>query len=162
MKFIDKLRKVTEGSDADDRVIDECVNVINKLNPDIFTTIPQDVQNELMDAARHQKHSCVFDSGSYFSFMKSYDIVNSKIIKQIQNIVQKARYNSLFVIEDKHNHVDLQWKYLDNECKFEFYKEYNELEIYVHFGLETCAKILEKSGFDVKFNSRKQTLKVEW
>lgn len=162
MKFINKLRKITNGSDTDADLIDECMTVIKKVNPDIFTIIPQDVQNELMKIARQQKHSCIFDENNYFSFVKSYNITNPKIIKQLQNIIQKARYNSLFVVEDKGNYVDLRWKYLDNECNFEFSERYGDLSIYVHFGLETCAKILEKSGFDITFNSHKQTLKVEW
>lgn len=166
MKFIDKLRKVTNGSDADDRVIDECVAVIKKFKPDAFTKIPHNVKDKLMNAARHQEHSCTFDRSDYCSFLKTYDVTNPKMspkmIKRIKNIVQKAEYNSLFTVEKAHNSVILKWKYLDNDCRFEYYEEYGDLEIYIKFGLDTCAKILEKAGFNVKFSSCKQTLKVEW
>lgn len=162
MKFIDKLRKITNNSDVDDHLIDKCINVINELNPDMFTTIPQKVQNKLMDAARQQKHSCVFNNQNYFSFIKTYRNLDSKIVAQLKDIVQKVEYNSLFVVDNRDHYVKLNWKYLDNECEFELYNDYSELDIYVNFGLKTCAKILEKAGFDVKFNLLKQTLKVKW
>lgn len=161
MSFIDKLRKITNESNTDDQLINQCIDIVKQYAPNVFTTIPNEIQNKLMDAARQKKHLYIFDRYDHFYFIKTYSEIDFETSTQIRKIVQKAKYNSLFTIRNDDYHVILNWKYLDNECEFELTK-YNDLSLVIKLGQETRVKILEKAGFKVYVNSVKQTIKVKW
>ena len=40
MKFINKLREAIKKSNADEHLVDQCVKIIKRFEPDVFTTIP--------------------------------------------------------------------------------------------------------------------------
>lgn len=161
MSFIDELRKTTNESDADDQLINKCIDIVEQYAPNVFTTIPNEIQDKLMDAARQKKHVYIFSHYDHFRFIKTYSKIDFETSTQIRKIVQKAKYNSLFTIRNNDYHVILNWKYLDNECEFEFTK-YNDLSLVIKLGQKTAVKILEKAGFKVYVNSIKQTIKVKW
>lgn len=161
MSFIDQLRKTTDESNIDDQLINQCIDIVKQYAPNVFTTIPNKIQDKLMDAARQKKHLYTFKHYDDFCFIKIYPEINFETSTQIREIVQKAKYNSLFKIRNNDYKVILNWKYLDNKCELELTK-YNDLSLVIRLGQKTTVNILEKAGFKVYVNPVLQTIKVKW
>lgn len=149
MKFINKLRETIKKSDADEHLVDQCVKIIKRFEPDVFITIPQKLQNKLLNVAKQGKHSYLIGANESYISAETYSNIDEKTINQIEKIIQKAEYNTLFTIEKNNYKTVLSFKYLDNECKLELY-DGNDLSVVIVIGDNTRDKILLRSDFTVR------------
>ena len=102
-----------------------------------------------MKVAKQGKHSYLIGANESYISAETYSNIDEKTINQIEKIIQKAEYNTLFTIEKNNYKTVLSFKYLDNECKLELYDD-NDLSVVIVIGDNTRDKILLRSDFTVR------------
>lgn len=155
--FIDKLRKATKEGVPDSRLVDECMEWVNKFAPNIANEIPRNTQEKMLNVAHRQQNSMDFISLDQLenSVSWSYGIHNEKIEQKFNELYQAALKNTkVNVLPNIGLEPWLTWKIKGNEYSLQLDTSKKEITIMFKPNWETVIKIFKDQGFKVttKYN----------
>lgn len=163
--FADKLRDIAnQKSENDEALIQKINSIFDRYAPKLKGQIPEDVQNDLVKAAKQKQHKKIISIDDYLSSeLKNDKTITAndclENIKNFENIFTQAQSNSLIDYKEYDGARTLEYKIHDDR-----YMIYNRNQIFILsivLGADSLAKALQNEGFKVSvLNSKK--LHVEW
>lgn len=173
LRFIDKLREETNEGIPDGQLVDECMELVNKITPNIDTEIPQNVQEKMLNIASRQKNSIEFNSPDQLkNFIPC--LCSEENIRKIKKVFRAAYNNEkVTVLDGAIGHEGLgpwlMWKNNDDKYGLQLDFAVDEVTIMFAPSWKTAIKIFENQGFKVTplYNNKILNLKiigitVEW
>lgn len=163
--FADKLRDIAnQKSENDEALIQKINSIFDRYAPKLKGQIPEDVQNDLVKAAKQKQHKKIISIDDYLSSeLKNDKTITAndclENIKNFENIFTQAQSNSLIDYKEYDGARTLEYKIHDDR-----YMIYNRNQIFILsivLGADSLAKALQNEGFKISvLNSKK--LHVEW
>ena len=158
--FADKLRDIANQSSENDEVLIKKINsMFDRYAPKLKGQIPEDVQNDLVKAAKQKQHKKIISIDDYLSSELKNDKVITANIKNFESIFAQAQSNSLIDYKEYDGARTLEYKIHDDR-----YMIYNRNQIFILsiiLGTDSLAKVLKDEGFEVSVLSPKK-LRVKW
>ena len=163
--FADKLRDIANQSSKDDKVLIQKINsMFDRYAPKLKRQIPEDVQNDLVKAAKQKQHKEIISIDDYLSSeLKNDKTITAndclEDIKNVESIFTQAQSNSLIDYKEYDGARTLEYKIHDDR-----YMIYNRNQIFILsiiLGTDSLAKVLKDEGFEVSVLSPKK-LRVKW
>lgn len=163
--FADKLRDIAnQTSENDEALIQKINSMFVRYAPKLKRRIPEDVQNDLVKAAKQKQHKKIISIDDYLSSeLKNDKAITAndclEDIKNFESIFAQAQSNSLIDYKEYDGARTLEYKIHDDR-----YMIYNRNQIFILsivLGTDSLEKALQNEGFKVSvLNSKK--LHVEW
>lgn len=176
LHFIDKLREATKEGVPDSQLVDECMELVNKFAPNIANEIPNNTQEEMLDAAHRQENSLTFNSLDQLeNFVSwSYGKHNEKIEQKFNKLCHAALKNTKINVLDGALGCEelgpwITWKIKNDKYGLQLNISEKKITVMFNPSWETVIKIFKNQGFKVtpEHNSKILNLKitgitVEW
>lgn len=163
--FADKLRDIAnQKSENDEALIQKINSMFDRYAPKLKGQIPEDVQNDLVKAAKQKQHKKIISIDDYLSSeLKNEKAITtyncSEDIKDFKSIFAQAQSNSLIDYREFDGAKVLEYKVHDD--RYAIYHRNHVLILSIVLGTKSLAKVLQNEGFKVSvLNSKK--LHVEW
>lgn len=163
--FADKLRDIAnQKSENDEALIQKINSIFDRYAPKLKGQLPEDVQNDLVKAAKQKQHKKIISIDDYLSSELKNDkaITTNDCLEDIKNfesIFAQAQSNSLIDYKEYDESRTLEYKVHDDR-----YMIYNRNQIFILsiiLGTDSLAKVLKDEGFEVSVLSLKK-LRVKW
>ena len=163
--FADKLRDIANQSSENDEVLIKKINsMFDRYAPKLKGQIPEDVQNDLVKAAKQKQHKKIISIDDYLSSeLKNDKAITAndclEDIKNFESIFAQAQSNSLIDYKEYDGARTLEYKIHDDR-----YMIYNRNKIFILsivLGADSLAKALKNEGFEVSVSGPKK-LRVKW
>lgn len=163
--FADKLRDIANQKSENDETLIQKINLMfDRYAPKLKRQIPEDVQNDLVKAAKQKQHKKIISIDDYLSSeLKNDKVITTndclEDIKNFESIFAQAQSNSLIDYKEYDGVKVLEYKVHDDRYAI-YYR--NQVFIFsIVLGTKSLAKILKNEGFEVSISSPKK-LRVKW
>lgn len=163
--FADKLRDIAnQKSENDEALIQKINSMFDRYAPKLKGQIPEDVQNDLVKAAKQKQHKKIISIDDYLSSeLKNDKTITTndclKDIKNLKSIFAQAQSNSLIDYKEYDGAKVLEYKVHDDR-----YAIYHRNPVFIFsivLGTKSLARILEDEGFEISVSGPKK-LRVKW